>query len=133
MSSISSSSELINNANEEIEIASLKNSFASSAKAAKKKSNYGSMRSDSAPQAVAQPTVNYTHQIRPGDTLQGVSLKYNISVSFVLCDSHKANQGFSHDPMKQNTQDELFSFQTYVDSGLAISYAVRSIGRSTLH
>lgn len=72
MASLSSSSELLN---EEIEIQSLKNSFLNNTA---KKSNYGSLRKDT--QQTTVFIVNYKHKLKPGETLQGISLKYNVPV-----------------------------------------------------
>jgi len=48
-----------------------------------KKSNYGSLRQESLTQQTANKfIVNYEHKLLPGDTLLGISLKYNISVCF---------------------------------------------------
>lgn len=72
MASMSSSSELLNEEN--IEIQALQKSFVKTTK----KSNYGSLRKD-IPQAIV-PIVNFKHRIKPGETLQGISLKYNVPV-----------------------------------------------------
>ncbi len=46
----------------------------------KKKSNYGSIRNETQHTAKAF-IVNYKHKIVPGETLQGISLKYVVPVS----------------------------------------------------
>ena len=70
---MSSSSELLNEEN--IEIQALQKSFVKTTK----KSNYGSLRKDISSQAIV-PIVNFKHRIKPGETLQGISLKYNVPV-----------------------------------------------------
>lgn len=46
----------------------------------KKKQNYGSLRKDLPIQAQKQ-IVNIKHKLSKGETLQGISLKYGVSVS----------------------------------------------------
>ena len=46
-----------------------------------KKSNYGSLRQDAQTQQTAKVfLVNYPHRLAPGETLQGISLKYGVPV-----------------------------------------------------
>ena len=47
----------------------------------KKKQNYGSLRKDLPIQEQKQ-MVNLKHILKKGETLQGISLKYGVSVSF---------------------------------------------------
>lgn len=50
-----------------------------------KKSNYGSLRQDVQTQQTAKIfIVNYEHKLVHGDTLLGISLKYNTPVIFFL-------------------------------------------------
>lgn len=74
MASVSSSSELLN---DDIEIQSLQKSFVKSTK----KSNYGTLRKDIGQPQPTTPMVNVKHRIKPGETLQGISLRYNIPVN----------------------------------------------------
>ena len=47
-----------------------------------KKTNYGSLRTDIQQTQTAKVfIINYKHRITKGETLQGISLKYNIPVS----------------------------------------------------
>ena len=47
-----------------------------------KKSNYGSLRKELSTQQTASAfIVNYKHRLMPGETLQGISLKYGVPVS----------------------------------------------------
>lgn len=59
-----------------------------------KKSNYGSLRQDLQTQQTAKTfIVNYEHQIMPGDTLLGISLKYNVPIENIK----RANRLWSND------------------------------------
>jgi LysM repeat protein len=59
-----------------------------------KKSNYGSLRQDSKTQQTANAfIVNYEHKIEPGDTLLGISLKYNLPIESIK----RANRLWNND------------------------------------
>lgn len=60
-----------------------------------KKSNYGSLRQDTQQTQQTAKTfiVNYDHKIMPGDTLLGISLKYNIPIENIK----RANRLWSND------------------------------------
>lgn len=59
-----------------------------------KKSNYGSLRQDSQTRQTANVfIVNYEHKIMPGDTLLGISLKYNVPIENIK----RANRLWSND------------------------------------
>jgi len=47
-----------------------------------KKLNYGSLKQESLTQTANKFVINYEHKLQPGDTLLGISLKYNLPVSF---------------------------------------------------
>ena len=76
MASSSSSTELVY---EEPERQSLQKPFIKTTK----KSNYGSLRKETQ-QTTTTFIVNHKHKIQPGETLQGISLKYSVPVSFLF-------------------------------------------------
>jgi len=59
-----------------------KSSFIKQQQKPAKKTNYGSLRTDIQQTQTAKVfIINYKHRITKGETLQGISLKYNIPVS----------------------------------------------------
>jgi LysM repeat protein len=59
-----------------------------------KKSNYGSLRKDiTQTQTASAFIVNYRHTLKPGETLQGISLRYGVPVESIK----RANRLWSND------------------------------------
>jgi len=59
-----------------------------------KKSNYGSLRQDAQTQQTAKVfLVNHPHRLAPGETLQGISLKYGVPIETIK----RANRLWSND------------------------------------
>jgi LysM repeat protein len=59
---------------------------------ASKRSNYGSLRKDTS-QTTSAFIVNYRHTLNPGETLQGLSLRYGVPVESIK----RANRLWSND------------------------------------
>ena len=85
MASSSFSTELVN---EEPERQSLQKPFIKTTK----KSNYGSLRKE-VQQTTTAFIVNYKHKLKPGETLQAISLRYGIPVENIK----RANRLWSND------------------------------------
>jgi len=80
---------------EEVERRSLQK-ITSSASKPTKKSNYGSLSSNKYEKTIQTTTafiVNYKHKLVPGETLQGISLKYNVPIEKIK----RANRLWSND------------------------------------
>ena len=79
---------------EEVERRSLQTTSSSSRNT--KKSNYGSLHTNKHEKTIQTSTVfivNYRHKLRPGETLQGISLKYGVSIENIK----RANRLWSND------------------------------------
>jgi LysM repeat protein len=88
MASSSSSTELVN---EELdEYRSLQKTLIKTTK----KSNYGSLRKDiTQTQTATTFMINHKHKLKPGETLQGISLRYGVPVESIK----RANRLWSND------------------------------------